>query len=198
MILYIITVASSYLIASIPFGLILCKSIHSVDIRNIGSKNIGATNVTRQFGKKLGFTVFFLDFVKGLLPTLITHIIFKNYALTSIVGIICSLAHCFPIYLKFKGGKAVSTTISVFVTFSPILFFLSIITWLLSYKITKVSGKSALFMALISPIYAFIIQSYSNYSNISNFLFPSVLFLSILILVRHHSNILKIVENNTK
>lgn len=105
---YFIVPAASYLIGSIPFGYLIGR-LHGIDIRKVGSGNIGATNVTRSIGKIAGKICFFLDFLKGALPVVLVNMTFEentaNLALAA--GLAVILGHVFPIYLRFRGGKGV-------------------------------------------------------------------------------------------
>src|SRR5690242_10288431 len=96
----------SYLLGSIPFGLLVARA-KGVDLRKVGSGNVGATNVVRTLGKPLGFMVFALDFLKGLVPTLVGRA--DDDAVALLFGIAAVLGHVFPVWLKFKGGKGVAT-----------------------------------------------------------------------------------------
>lgn len=118
---FAIAIIGAYLLGSIPFGLIIAKN-HGKDLRSIGSGNIGATNVARALGRKWAYVCFLLDTLKGLIPTLAMMFIVKHLSIQSqaeqillwlIVGIAAILGHMFPLYLKFKGGKGVATSLGV-------------------------------------------------------------------------------------
>ncbi len=141
LIFYIIFLICVYLFASIPFGFIY-SLLRGVDIRKIGSGNIGATNVSRQFGFLGGFVpVFIFDFVKGALPIIIVRIIgvsFINIDLAMIIaGFIAGLGHIFPIYLKFKGGKGVATFAGVISFIAPLQFLFTMIVFLTVLMIAR-------------------------------------------------------------
>src|SRR5688500_11562142 len=113
-------VVGSYLAGSIPFGLVVARA-RGVDIRAVGSKNIGATNVARALGKKLGALVLFLDALKGLLPTLVArHALHLDDNLVALVGLAAILGHVFPVWLRFRGGKGVATALGVFAALTPV------------------------------------------------------------------------------
>jgi glycerol-3-phosphate acyltransferase PlsY len=121
---FIITIAAAYLLGSIPFGLLIAKT-HGKDLRSIGSGNIGATNVARALGKKWAYLCFLLDMLKGLLPMLAAMVLAGRFSAQSqtqnavvlwlwlAVGCAAILGHIFPIYLRFKGGKGVATSLGV-------------------------------------------------------------------------------------
>ena len=108
----------AYLIGSIPFGYIITRLIRDVDIRHYGSGNIGATNVLRLLGWKLGLLVFLLDAAKGVAAVLLAGAISDQDALPFLAGLAVLLGHCFPIFLKFKGGKGAATGIGVIAALS--------------------------------------------------------------------------------
>jgi len=103
----------SYLLGAVPFGLMFSKLFSDVDVRTIGSGNIGATNVLRAAGKKAAVLTLLADALKGLIPVLVVNTILQNDAVTALSGAAAVLGHVFPIYLKFKGGKGVATSYGV-------------------------------------------------------------------------------------
>ena len=116
---FILLPVAAYLIGAIPFGFLIGK-LNGVDIRKVGSGNIGATNVTRSVGKTAGKICFGCDFLKGLLPVLLTGLFLPQYPwLTLAVGLATLLGHIFPVYLKFKGGKGVATAAGVAMAMAP-------------------------------------------------------------------------------
>ncbi len=133
----VLTCFFAYIIGSIPFGYIIAKIIKGVDIRNFGSGNIGATNAARVLGKKWGILTFFLDFSKGLIAPFLISLIIKEkipmfYIFVSLSAIV---GHNWSLFLKFKGGKGVATSIGVIagltLIFPPLVisFFLTIVLW---------------------------------------------------------------------
>lgn len=118
----ILCILCSYCIGSIPFGLVLSRGT-GIDIRSEGSKNIGATNVTRLLGKKLGALTLLCDLLKGYLPMLIAASLLKGTASQHLVVALCGaaavLGHMFPLYLRFKGGKGVATALGAFLYLAP-------------------------------------------------------------------------------
>lgn len=181
----------TYLIGSIPFGLVLAKIFGQTDIRNHGSKNIGATNVTRVLGKKLGLATLILDALKGATMVVIAQISFGNYSaeilerIMAITALIAVIGHIFPIYLKFKGGKGVATTIAVILAINPILGAICIFTWIATFFATRISAVSSLTATISIAIISFFSKS-----DISQ---PLVLtFLAILILIRHKENLIRL------
>lgn len=149
-----------YLIGSIPNGVIIAKCKH-VDLYRSGSGNIGATNVTRVLGKKYGILTFILDFLKGFLPLLI----WKNFAgqydyfyhsNAVILALSIILGHIFSIFLKFKGGKGVATTIGVLIAIIPSITIIGVILWWSVFSITKFVSLASLCFAMSLPLNAYL------------------------------------------
>jgi len=119
----ILCIALSYLLGAVPFGLVLSRG-SGIDIRNQGSKNIGATNVTRLLGKKLGALTLLCDLLKGFLPMFLTGLVLNETAGHELIIALCGaasvLGHMFPVYLAFKGGKGVATALGAFLYLAPL------------------------------------------------------------------------------
>ena len=142
----LIVILFSYLSGSIPFGLILTKIFGGQDIRNIGSGNIGATNVLRTGNKFLAALTLVLDILKGYIPVLITQQYFPG--LIQLACLLAFLGHVFPIWLKFKGGKGVATYLGILLALSIQLGLLFMFTWLTVSLIFKYSSVSSMFASL--------------------------------------------------
>ncbi len=135
-----IIVLVSYLIGSTPMGLLTGKITKGVDIRDYGSGNLGTTNAMRVLGKKLGLFVFFLDVLKGgIIIFLIRLGVFDNFAMFHplVYGLAAAVGHIFPIFLKFKGGKAVATSVGIFLFYAPVLGLLGLLGYVLGVKFTR-------------------------------------------------------------
>src|SRR6056300_573762 len=172
-----------YLIGSIPFALILTKLLGHGDIRDIGSGNVGATNVLRTGNKYLAFTVLFLDTFKGVLPFIILSYFYDTNILHSIF--LCHFAilgHIFPIWLKFKGGKGVATYIGFLIGLNFLIGLYFLITWITVAWITRYSSLSSLAATVVAPLYFFFVNP--NYI-VAIFL----LYLFLIISVKHRENI---------
>ncbi len=178
----IFVLVGSYLVGSIPFGLILTKFFLKKDIRNIGSGNIGATNVLRTGKKFLAVLTLIFDISKGYFAIFITSKYFPDYIYLS--GLICFLGHIFPIWLKFKGGKGVATYLGIILAFSFNLALVFCISWLLILFLTKYSSLSS----IIGSINVFLFSFFSE--KIS----PDFLFFSFLMIIiyTHKQNILRL------
>jgi glycerol-3-phosphate acyltransferase PlsY len=185
----------TYAIAAIPFGLVLAKTFAKKDIRQFGSKNIGATNVARVVGKKLGFVTLILDGLKGAVMVIIARFSFYDsenlHLILVVVAAVAVLAHVYPIYLNFKGGKGVATAIAVLFALDPSVGFLSVCFWIMSFCLFRISSVSS-----IISIFSSIILSSSFEAPASQVYF--CWFLSILILVRHKENIVRLLTGEEK
>ena len=142
----LIVILFSYLSGSIPFGLILTKIFGDRDIRNIGSGNIGATNVLRTGNKFLAALTLVLDILKGYIPVIIAQQYFPG--LIQLSCLLAFLGHIFPVWLKFKGGKGVATYLGILFALSIQLSFLFMFTWLTVSLIFKYSSLSSMFASL--------------------------------------------------
>lgn len=140
-VLAIAFVAGAYLLGSIPFGLILGR-LRGVDVREVGSGNIGATNVARSLGKKLGLVVLVLDLAKGALPVLLLRRLGLDarvhpFLLTA-VGMAPILGHCFPVWLRLRGGKGVATALGVFLAMDPVVTGMAALVFAVLYALFRV------------------------------------------------------------
>ena len=186
----------SYFCGSIPFGLILTKFFSGKDIRSIGSKNIGATNVLRTGNKYLAFTTLILDILKGYFVVIIAQQYFSE--LIQLSALLVFLGHLFPIWLKFKGGKGVATFIGILFALSYGLTLLFILTWITVALIFKYSSLSSIFASITVFVISFIkenvIKAFDpNISNLSDIKFLLFIFL-ILIIYTHKNNIFNLIN----
>lgn len=174
-----------YLLGSIPFGLLLTRLAGMGDIREIGSGNIGATNVLRTGRKDLAALTLLLDSGKGAIAVLVTlYFISPDFA--PLAGAAAFLGHCFPLYLKFKGGKGIATFLGTLVAINPLIGLISMGGWLLAALVLRMSSFAGLTAALIATIYAFIDGQTA--------LWPYLAFMTALIFIRHKDNIVRIIK----
>ena len=169
----------SYLMGSIPFGLILTRVFLKKDIRNIGSGNIGATNALRTGNKLIGYTTLILDISKAIIPVIYVKINFPE--LIFIASLCAFLGHVFPIWLKFKGGKGVATYVGILFSINILLGTIFIISWIVIFILTKYSSLSSIIGAISIPLY-FLLTGQSN-----NVIFFIIMF--VLIFFTHRENI---------
>lgn len=182
----------SYLIGAIPNGYVIGKVIFKKDIREFGSGNTGATNSFRVLGKPAGFIVTFLDIFKGFItvffplwfPVHAQGPISTFFTHGLIVGIFAIIGHVYPIYLKFKGGKAVATSAGVVLGVNPILLLILAVIFFGILYLTKYVSLSSIIAAISCVIGSLIIHDY--------ILFGMSAFVSIILIFRHRSNIVRI------
>ena len=172
----------SYLLGSIPFGLILTKIILKKDIRKVGSGNIGTTNVLRTGNKFLAIATLVLDLLKGFVAVYFTLIYFED--LTSYSALICFIGHIFPVWLKFKGGKGVATYLGVILALSYKFFFIFGISWITLSLIFRLAS----FSSMVSSLMVFLFGYFFEINNYSMLLF--IFF--IIILFTHKENIVRL------
>ena len=177
----------SYLFGSIPFGLLLTKIFLKKDIREIGSGNIGATNVLRAGNKILGYSTLILDILKAVLPILYIKFFMNDYLYISALSIF--IGHVFPIWLKFKGGKGVASYLGILCCLDIFTALIFGVVWISIFILFKFSSLSSLLASLTIPIFQFFYNSNSDYY------FYFMMF--ILIFFTHRENI-KRLRNNTE
>jgi len=185
----------TYAIAAIPFGLILSKFFAKKDIRELGSKNIGATNVARVVGKKLGFLTLILDGFKGAIMVIIARFSFYDlenlHLFLVLIGGVAVIAHIYPVYLNFKGGKGVATAIATFLALDPAVGFLMVCFWIMSFCLSRTSSVSSIIAIFSSIILS--VQYGAPGSQIA-----LCWFLFILITIRHKENIIRLLLGEEK
>jgi glycerol-3-phosphate acyltransferase PlsY len=180
----------SYCIGSIPTGLLLAKAFGGVDIRTKGSGNIGATNVYRTLGRKIGILTLVGDCLKGLLPVLAAKALHLPDEWVALIGLAAFLGHIFPLFLRFKGGKGVATALGVFLATSPLailgalaIFVIVLMSW---RYVSLASITAAAFMPLFTTL------MYRN----PIFVAMSIV-ISVIVILKHHENI-KRLRNGTE
>lgn len=188
--LFGIYLVATYLVGSIPFGLLLTKIFTGKDIRQHGSGNIGATNVTRVAGKLLGLLTLLGDGLKGAAMVLIAryYLLSNFFAFTWLyaVGLAAILGHIFPIYLRFHGGKGVATTFAVFLAVDFRLGIFVMLLWCLTFLLFRMSSLAALISLTAATVLSLIFLEHET------FLFS--LLASCIIFYRHRTNIVKILR----
>ena len=180
---YVITALISYLFGSIPFGYLFTKILLKKDIRDVGSGNIGATNVLRTGNKSLGYLTLILDIAKAVVPVIYIKL---NYPDLVYISALCAfLGHLFPIWLKFNGGKGVATFVGILISINIYYAIVFGIVWILTFLISKYSSLSSLFASISIPIYLLII-------NQGNIIFFIIMF--VLIFYTHRENIKRLIN----
>ena len=176
---------------SMPFGFLLTKLFLKIDIREIGSGNIGATNVLRTGNKLIGYGTLILDIVKAVIPVLISKFYFEEYIYISALAVF--IGHVFPIWLKFKGGKGVATYVGILFCINIYLGLIFIVSWLIIFLFSKFSSLSSILATLIVPVYTFFNNDFENKY------FFVIMF--ILIFYTHKENVKRLInkeESKTK
>ena len=176
----------SYLLGSIPFGLIYTKIAGLGDVRNIGSGNIGATNVLRTGNKQVAAYTLLSDIAKGSIAVLITNKFFNEYGLLSFL--IVYLGHIFPIWLKFKGGKGVATFIGGILIINYILGLVFLITWGVIAKVFKISSLSAIIAFIVTLVVTFVFYDFD--------LTLLMFFFTVFSIYTHRDNIKRIISGD--
>ena len=169
----------SYLMGSIPFGFILTKIFLKKDIREIGSGNIGATNALRTGNKTIGYSTLVLDILKAVTPVIYVKFFYEDFLY--IASLCAFLGHVFPIWLKFKGGKGVATYLGILFAINIYFGIVFIISWFVTFFISKFSSLSSLVGAASIPIYLLILTQFDQV------IFFTIMF--ILIFFTHRENI---------
>ncbi len=185
----------SYLIGSINSAIILCKACGYPSPLTKGSKNPGATNVMRIAGKKLAAVTLLCDALKGFVPVIICHFIFKSPDITpdltpdltlALVAFFAILGHIFPVFFKFKGGKGVATFLGALIAINFLVAFLTILTWIIIAKVIRISSLSAIIACVLCPFYTWFF--------VSGQLALAITGICIIIILKHHENIRKLLS----
>ena len=169
----------SYLMGSIPFGFLLTKIFLKKDIREIGSGNIGATNALRTGNKTIGYSTLVLDILKAIIPVIYVKIFYQDFLY--IASLCAFLGHVFPIWLKFKGGKGVATYLGILFAINFYFGIIFVISWFVTFFISKFSSLSSLIGAASIPIYLVILTQFDQV------IFFTIMF--VLIFFTHRENI---------
>lgn len=172
---------ASYLLGAVPFGLVITRLAGLGDIRDIGSGNIGATNVLRTGRKDLALATLLLDAGKGAIAVLTTAYVIQMPELSAAAGLAAFVGHCFPLYLKFKGGKGVATFFGTLFAVSPIVGLIAGLTWGAIALVFRMSSLAGLSSAVAAPIASYFLNGGTDWQFIAG--------MTLMIFVRHHENI---------
>ena len=183
---YIFTLIISYLLGSIPMGLLLTKIMGKGDLRQVGSGNIGATNVMRVGGLRMAGLVWILDMAKAIAAVFIGKYVAGD-AFGAWCGFAAIVGHCYPIWLKFKGGKGISSLFGVLLSISPMSFVVCGVEWLLVALTSGVSSFGATIVFCLIPILGFAISVQVGFAFLA---------IGLLCLWRHRGNLIRLIRGN--
>lgn len=190
----LVCIAGSYLIGSIPFGLLFSKG-SGIDIRTQGSKNIGATNVTRLLGKKVGAMTLACDMLKGLLPMFITALVVENDSGRDLIIALCGaasvLGHMFPVYLRFKGGKGVATALGAFLYLAPLAVIGCIAVFAFSVALSGFVSLGSLLGSMSMLVWLLVLQVPTWKLGLAGFIVA-------MIWIKHRENISRLLSGTEK
>ena len=194
-----VLLAGSYLLGSIPFGY-LAGLLAGIDIRNVGSGNVGATNVVRVLGKKYGYPVFALDVLKGFGPVKISMLMApglpQQWNSPEIFGIVAAissvLGHLYPPWLKFKGGKGVATSAGALLALTPIATLIGVAIWIIVFWLTGYVSLASMTAAILLPIVIFVLRSQDP--NKGKPLVCSAVCVAAIVIWRHRSNLSRLIR----
>lgn len=183
-----ILIVASYLIGSIPSGLIIGKAFYGVDIRQHGSGNLGGTNTFRTLGKKAGFAVTISDILKGTIATLLPVMLSLDLDINPLIfGIFAVIGHMYPLFAGFKGGKAVATSAGILLGHEPLLFVVTILIFFLTLYLSKYVSLSSMVAGISGFIYSLILWD-------DKLLIVVLALLTIFVVYRHRANIKRIMK----
>ncbi len=171
----------AYFLGSLPFGLIIARLVKGIDPRKLGSKNTGATNVARTCGFKWGLLALLLDITKGFVPVIMAADYSQSATFLSLVALAAVFGHAFSIFLKFKGGKAVATTVGVFAAISPLITLIGVALTIIVIILSGYVSLGSLTLALALPVLSFIFFDWAYV--------PLGVILTLLLFWRHRENI---------
>jgi glycerol-3-phosphate acyltransferase PlsY len=196
----------SYLLGSIPFSLIIGKLFYKTDVREYGSKNLGGTNTGRVLGKKAGFTVMVLDQLKAVIAISLVTVYMKHFQAELVnVAIYLSsifivIGHCYPIFAKFKGGKAVACTFGILFVTNIYVYLITLLIYVILLKCTKYVSFGSITVFFISALLTLIpFFRISPFLNVTFDLYYTLLIfiLAIFVVIKHRANI-KRLQNKTE
>lgn len=185
---------ASYLIGAIPFGLLVGR-MAGVDVRSAGSGNIGATNVSRLLGRKLGLITLFLDCMKGFLPIYLSSLLLQDSGDKSIYimasGVMAVVGHMFPVYLGFRGGKGVATALGVFLFLSPPAIGISLVVFIAAVAGTGFVSAGSLLASGLFPLWLLLLGQPVS-------MIITAVIIASLIWIKHHENIVRLIQGKEK
>lgn len=191
----------SYLLGSVPFGY-LAGRLAGIDIRKVGSGNVGATNVVRVLGKWYGYPVFAFDFLKGFAAVVISMLVAPGgphaWISPEVFGILAAmssvLGHLYPLWLKFKGGKGVATSAGALLALTPVATVIGVAIWIIVFLITRYVSVASVTAAVLLPIVILVIGSHDPHNGKA--LFYCSLCVAAIVIWRHRSNLSRLMRGS--
>ncbi len=180
-----------YLLGSIPTGYILVYLSEKKDVRDYGSRATGATNVLRMKGWTFALPVVLVDILKGVLPVYLAITLFEARSFAALCGLLAVLGHCFPVYLKFKGGKGVATAAGSFIFLAPIPIALGLVVFILVAVISRYASLASLSASLSLPFFIYILKDDWEITAVGIAIFLFLVF-------THRSNIARLIKGEEK
>ena len=183
-----VLVACGYLAGSIPFGFVLAKLVAGKDVRSEGSGNIGATNVARVVGKRLGALVLLLDAAKGFVPVFVaSRLTHGDVVVEGLVALAALLGHCFPIWLRFRGGKGVATGLGVLLAHRPDVAAVGLVAFALAFAVLRRVSAGSL-VAAVAVVVTLLVRGPLDVT------MAPIGLCTLIIIARHHGNIRRLVS----
>jgi len=189
-VIFALGVAGSYLAGSIPFGLFIAKLASGRDVRAIGSGNIGATNVARAAGRTAAVSTLLLDALKGFLPAFFASKSADSSSLGAACGVAAVVGHCFPVWLRFRGGKGVATGLGVTLALAPLAAMSGALAWALAYAIARISSVGSLAGSAAALLVA--------YATASRQALVAVAAIVSIVAVRHRTNVRRLLSHQER
>ena len=186
----IIFLTAAYLLGSVPFGLVVARYFSGTDIRESGSGNIGATNVARLCGTKYGVLTLALDLAKGFVPVVLAGVFIQNGFALSLVGLAAICGHCWPVFLDFRGGKAVSTAIGAFLALAPWALIPSALLCVLVIALSGFISMGSFTLAVSLPVFCLLTGHIST--------IPAALVFLCILFWRHRDNMVRLAAGEEK
>jgi len=183
-----VAIAASYLAGSIPFGLFIARLAAGKDVLEIGSGNIGATNVARAAGRTAAVSTLLLDALKGFLPAFVASKSADSWG--SACGVAAVVGHCFPVWLRFRGGKGVATGLGVTLALAPIAALAGAGVWTIGFGLTRIASVGSLAGSLAALLVA--------YATVSRAALVAVAAICGLVAVRHRSNVRRLLNGEER
>jgi len=182
-----VALLASYLAGSVPFGLLVARAAAGKDVRTVGSGNIGATNVARAAGRAAAAVTLLLDALKGFLPAMLASRTFDEPWAPAACGVSAVIGHCYPVWLRFRGGKGVATGLGVSLALAPIAAVCGAAVWVLLYKLLRISSVGSLAGVATALLVAA--------ATAPRWSIAALAAIALLVLLRHRGNLVRLLRH---